>query len=193
MPRRIFVFDPPDRFLAGTVGEPGDRTFYLQARRRTTVVSVALEKVQVAVLAERLAALLDAIREAGRDVPEAGPQAEARLGQVDAAEVPPLSEPVVESFRVAAMTLAWDDAHDQVVIEARAASEDGTVDLEEDEDEDDEDGPDLLRVRLSAADAISFAREAALVVAAGRPPCPLCGQPLNPEGHICPRRNGYVN
>jgi uncharacterized repeat protein (TIGR03847 family) len=195
MPRRIFVFDPPDRFIAGTVGEPGDRTFYLQAQRLTTVVSVALEKVQVAVLAERLGALLDAIREAGRDIPSPGAQADVTLGGAQAADVPQLAEPVLESFRVAAMTLAWDDARDQVVIEARAASEDGTVDLEEDEDEDDDDeeGADLLRVRLTAAEALAFAEEAALVVAAGRLPCPLCGQPLNPEGHICPRRNGYVN
>ena len=59
MPRRRYIFDPPDRFVAGTIGEPGDRTFFLQAREGGRVVSVALEKVQVAVLAERLGALLD--------------------------------------------------------------------------------------------------------------------------------------
>ncbi len=193
MSRRIFVFDPPDQFIAGTVGVPGDRTFYLQARRRATIVSVALEKVQVAVLAERLGALLDAVRDAGREVPEPTAERAARMAG-RGIDTPRLAEPVVESFRVAAMTLAWDDARDQVVIEARAASEDGTVDLEEAEDDDDDDeGPDLLRVRISAGAALEFAHEAAQVVAAGRPPCPLCGQPLNPEGHICPRRNGYVN
>jgi hypothetical protein len=61
-------------------------------------------------------------------------------------------------------------------------------------DEDDEDGPDTLRVRLSPAEARSFVNRALTVVAAGRLPCPLCGQPLDPQGHICPRRNGhYVN
>ena len=59
MPRRRYIFDPPDRFVAGTIGEPGDRTFFLQAREGSRVVSVVLEKVQVAVLAERLGALLD--------------------------------------------------------------------------------------------------------------------------------------
>ena len=59
MPRRLFLFDPPERFVAGTVGQPGSRTFYLQARRAGQVVSVVLEKVQVAVLAERLGVLLD--------------------------------------------------------------------------------------------------------------------------------------
>ncbi len=183
MPRRIFVFDPPDTFVAGALGRPGDRAFYLQARRRTTLVSVGLEKVQVAVLAERLGALLDAVREAGGEVPPAAPAQSSG---------PELREPIVEAFRVAAMTLAWDDATEQVVIEARAAADDGSVDLEEVEDDDDA-GPDLLRVKLSAGKALTFAQEAALVVAAGRPPCPLCGLPLNPEGHICPRRNGYVN
>jgi uncharacterized repeat protein (TIGR03847 family) len=198
MSRRIFVFDPPDDFVAGALGEPGERAFYLQARRLSAVVSVALEKVQVAVLAERLDALLDAVREAGGDVPAEDvaaasvSAASVSAGGTRGAVASELSEPIVEAFRVAAMTLAWDDSKDQVVIEARAAAEDGSVDLEEVGD-DDEEGPDVLRVRLSAAAALTFAQEAALVVAAGRPPCPLCGLPLNPEGHICPRRNGYVN
>ena len=81
-----------------------------------------------------------------------------------------------------------------VVVEARAQDEDGeAIDPDEDDDED-EDGPDLLRVRITASDARSFVARAARVVASGRPPCPLCGQPLDPQGHICPRRNGhYVN
>ena len=65
MPRRRFIFDPPERFVAGTVGEPGDRTFFLQARDGGRVVSVVLEKVQVAVLAERLGDLLDELDSAG--------------------------------------------------------------------------------------------------------------------------------
>ena len=83
---------------------------------------------------------------------------------------------------------------ERVLVEARAQSEDGEeIDPDEDDDED-EDGPDLLRVRMTADAARSFVARATRIVGAGRPPCPLCGAPLDPQGHICPRRNGhYVN
>ena len=92
------------------------------------------------------------------------------------------------------LTLGWDVDDELVLVEARAQDEDGEgIDPDEDDDED-EDGPDLLRVRMTAAAARSFVARAERVVAAGRPPCPLCGAPLDPQGHICPRRNGhYVN
>ncbi len=88
------------------------------------------------------------------------------------------------------MTLTWDGETEALVVEAReVVDEDGP-----DEDDDaDEDGPDLLRVQLTAPAARGFIARAAEVVAAGRPPCPLCGNPLNPEGHICPRKNGYMH
>ena len=94
MTRRLFIFDEPDRFVAGTVGEPGDRTFYLQARKGGALVSVGIEKVQVAALAERLDDLLDAV-----DAPVDHPAAE---------DARSLEEPIVELFRVGAMALAWD-------------------------------------------------------------------------------------
>ncbi len=83
-----------------------------------------------------------------------------------------------------------------MVLEARSASDDEDDDDEADEDEVEDDaaeGPDVMRVRLSAAQATGFVRRAGRVLSAGRPPCPFCGQPLNPEGHICPRKNGYLN
>ncbi|HEX8940276.1 MAG TPA: DUF3090 family protein [Candidatus Limnocylindrales bacterium] len=211
MPRRIFEFDPPDRFVADAVGRPGQRTFYLQASRGRTVVTVALEKAQVAVLAERLALLLAQLRDGGVALPVAA-----------AADGGPLIEPIREEFRVGTLTMAWDPAAERVILEARAMPE-VEVDLDEviaaatsgldaDEvDEDDEDEvqagleaadetesdedeeTDMVRVRLAPRDALAFAERAARVVAAGRPPCPLCGAPLNPEGHLCPRRNGYVH
>ena len=109
-------------------------------------------------------------------------------------DVSALDEPLVEAFRAGSLTLGWDPDAERVLLEARAQDEDGeAIDPDEDDDED-EDGPDLLRVRLTAAAARSFVARAARVVAGGRPPCPLCGAPLDPRGHICPRRNGhYVN
>ncbi len=188
MPRRRYLFDPPERFVAGTVGQPGDRTFFLQARDGARVVSIVLEKVQVAVLAERLSELLS---ELGRRGVAAAPDDE---GSTPTDDQGPLDEPLNEAFRAGSLTLGWDGEAERVLVEARAQSEDGeAIDPDEDDDED-EDGPDLLRVMLSAEAARSFVARAARIVASGRPPCPLCGAPLDPQGHICPRRNGhYVN
>jgi uncharacterized repeat protein (TIGR03847 family) len=189
MSRRRYLFDPPERFVAGTVGQPGDRTFFLQARDGRRVVSIVLEKVQVAVLADRLAELLSELERRG--VATAGEVAAAAAGTDDTG---PLDEPLNEAFRAGSLTLGWDGDAERVLVEARAQSEDGEeIDPDEDDDED-EDGPDLLRVRLTADAARSFVVRAARIVGSGRPPCPLCGAPLDPQGHICPRRNGhYVN
>jgi len=219
MPRRMFFFDPPDRFVAGTVGEPGQRTFFIQARKASQVISVVLEKVQVQVLAERLDQLLDELEERGVTPPTAD-------GVTP--DVEPLDEPLVEAFRATTLTLGWDVDAERVLVEARAEpieieietdeGEPGSEDEEqtealdeslaasilaafqpsenedENEDEDEDDGPDVLRVRVTAAAARSFVERAAKIVASGRPPCPLCGQALDPQGHICARRNGhYVN
>lgn len=183
MTRRIFSFDPPDRFVCGAVGQPGQRTFFLQAEKGGQVVSVAVEKAQVAVLADRLAALLLGLRERGVNVDSPA--------ETDAQ---PLIEPIREEFRVGAMTLAWDPQRERVVIEAREISAD---DLEEDDDdeepEDSPDGPDMVRVSLQPAEAHAFVTRAVAVMRAGRPPCPNCGAPLDPGGHFCPRRNGYTH
>jgi len=211
VPRRIYDFRVPDRFVAGTVGQPGNRTFFLQARKGSALVSVVLEKVQVQVLAERLALLVAEVARRGVQVPEA-------LAPSDD-DTAPLGEPLVEAFRVGTMTLGWDPEHEQVVIEARAQQEadedegdepndeadadEADDDADEDEDEDesaaleiddsDPDGPDLVRVRLTPLAARAFVERSLRTVAAGRPPCPFCGQPLDPTGHICPRKNGYVH
>jgi uncharacterized repeat protein (TIGR03847 family) len=190
MPRRRFIFDPPERFVAGTVGQPGDRTFFLQARDGGRVVSVVLEKVQVAVLADRLNQLLDELERRGITQPEPPPPSDAD----------PLDEPIVEAFRAGTLTLGWDGSVDRVLVEARAQDEDEALESAEERiaaieaDDEAEDGPDLFRVRMTAPAARAFVERAVRVVSAGRPPCPLCGQPLDPGGHICPRRNGhYVN
>jgi uncharacterized repeat protein (TIGR03847 family) len=189
MPRRRYLFDPPDRFVAGTVGEPGNRTFFLQARDRGRLVSVVLEKVQVAVLADRLNELLDELEQRGITQIEPPPTG----------DVEPLDEPIVEAFRAGTLTLGWDGSAERVLVEARAQTEDEDEEDEEAESEslvedDAEDGPDLFRVRLTAPAARAFVERAVRLVSSGRPPCPLCGQPLDAQGHICPRRNGqYVN
>ena len=183
MPRQLFVFDPPERFVAGTVGQPGDRTFYLQASGGGRTVSVALEKLQVSVLAERLEELLEEVRRRGAgEVPRTAP--------AELEDTAPLDAPVEEEFRVGTMGLAWDADAGRVVVEALAqADADSEVEVEPLSDVDE--GPDALRVVLTAEAARAFIVRAQRVVAAGRPPCPLCGLPLDPEGHVCPRQNGH--
>ncbi|HEX4103058.1 MAG: DUF3090 domain-containing protein [Pseudonocardiaceae bacterium] len=181
MSRVIHVFRTPDRFVAGTVGEPGDRTFYLQAVDESKVISVQLEKEQVAVLAERLSALLDeVVRRLG--------DAAASPGE-PAVDTEPLSTPVEQEFRVGTMGLGWDIESRAIVVELLAVSE-----QEVDESmvlDDTEDGPDAVRVFLSLVQARAFTTRAERVISAGRRPCPLCKEPLGPKGHICPRQNGY--
>lgn len=187
MARQTFDYDPPERFVAGTVGEPGQRTFFLQARGGGRITSVVLEKQQVAVLAERVSVLLDEVlRRSGGDV------SIPAIPPADLEDTAPLDVPIEEEFRVGTMALAWDADDERVVIEAQAATEG-----DEDEDDeptllsDDENGPPVLRVRLTGAAARSFAQRALALIAAGRPPCPFCGNPLDASGHICPRANGH--
>lgn len=183
MARQIFRFDAPQRFVAGTVGEPGHRAFFLQAREGPRLATVLLEKEQVAALAERLDALLDEVlRRTGGTAPVPA------LPPTELDDSEPLDQPIDEDFRVGTLTLAWDGTDDRVVIEAYAAGED------EDDDEVDDEVPserDVLVVRITGATARSFVKRAQALVEAGRPPCPLCALPLDPEGHVCPRQNGY--
>jgi uncharacterized repeat protein (TIGR03847 family) len=185
MPRQVFDYDPPDRFVAGTVGQPGSRTFFLQARSGTRVTSVALEKAQVAVLAERVDELLDeVVRVSG------GTAAVPAVAPVDAEDNDPLEAPIEEEFRVGAMSLAWDPDAGRVVVECFAEGVSVDEDDEDEESEEELEGA-VLRVSMSGAAARAFTKRALAVVAAGRPPCPFCNGPLDASGHICPRANGY--
>jgi uncharacterized repeat protein (TIGR03847 family) len=180
MPRQIHVFRSPERFLAGTIGQPGEREFFLQVVDGRRILSVSCEKQQVAVLADRLGSLITEVARRFGAQADPGGSGDTELN---------LTTPVDAEFRVGTMGLAWDGEGSQVIVELLALSEE-----EVGEDivlEDREDGPDALRVFLSLAAARDFAKHAEQVVAAGRPPCPLCGNPLDPDGHICPRLNGY--
>ncbi|GAA1291650.1 DUF3090 domain-containing protein [Pseudonocardia aurantiaca] len=180
MSRVIHVFRQPERFVAGTVGEPGDRSFYLQAIEDARTVSVLLEKQQVSVLADRISALLqEVVRRFGSELPD----------ESDGTDLDPLAVPLEEEFRVGTMGLGWDADTKSIVVELLAVTEeevDESVVLD-----DTEEGPDALRVFLSPMQARAFADRAERVVSAGRPPCPLCAEPLDTEGHVCVRLNGY--
>jgi uncharacterized repeat protein (TIGR03847 family) len=185
MARVVHSYDDPDRFVAGTVGEPGARTFFLQARAGARLTSVACEKEQVMALAERLDVMLDEVaRRFDRDpVPPVG------LEDTD-----PLEQPIEEEFRAGTMTLAWEADAERVVIEVFSVVTGEQAELEETdpvtaamESEDAE----VFIVRISEEQARAFARRAVALVASGRPSCPFCGRPIDADGHICPRANGY--
>ena len=179
----LIEFDPPDRFVAGTVGPPGQRTFFLQASAGPRVTSVSLEKQQVSLLADRVNDLLDDF--AGGEAPEPEP------GQEDTG---PLSTPIEDEFRVGTMSLGWDAERRVVVLECHdveVSTEDETP-AEPTLLADADDLPHtVFRVIIAPPTARAFARRCTKLVAAGRPPCPFCGGPLDATGHICPRANGY--
>ncbi len=183
----IHSYDPPERFVAGTVGQPGQRTFFLQARAGSRVTSVALEKQQVAVLATRIDELLDEVMDAGE-----GAATVPAVAPLDLEDSEPLEQPIVEDFRAGTMTLSWDSAEQRIVVEVFPFTEESVVSPDQPEEEIEEPEPEeLFVVRMPAGLARAFCKRAQAVVAAGRQPCPFCGGPLDPEGHLCPRANGF--
>jgi uncharacterized repeat protein (TIGR03847 family) len=187
MPPLIHGFDPPERFVTGTVGPPGQRTFFLQARAGNRVTSVSLEKQQVAVLAERIDQLLDEVM--SNAATESLIPAVAPLGLEDSA---PLEQPIEEEFRAGTMTLSWDPDDERVVIEVFPFNEAAVVSPDQLEEDLQEPEPEeVLLVRIDAGSARAFVKRTEQVIEAGRPTCPFCGNPIDPDGHLCVRANGF--
>jgi uncharacterized repeat protein (TIGR03847 family) len=180
MPTRVHEFAWPDRVVVGTIGLPGARTFYLQVRAGTQIVSIALEKQQSALLAEKIDEILDQlITVEGHpfSVPTSTPIELVDNDQLDA---------VQEQFRTGAMTLGWDPTTAQVVIEAYPITDVDADDNDESLDEDGANEPEVLLVRMPVGTARAFAKRTREIVGAGRPTCSLCGYPIDADGHICP-------
>lgn len=180
MARIINSFDPVERFVVGTVGEPGERSFFLQARTGNRLTSVLVEKTQVIAIAERLEILL-------RELRRVDPAVVIERLPVDDQ---PLEAPIMEEFRVGLVSLSWLSDRERVCVELQAVNE-SAPESEEIFTDDDSNAPDLLRVVLTPAQTDAFVKRAAVVVNAGRPACPFCGLALDPQGHVCPRANGY--
>jgi uncharacterized repeat protein (TIGR03847 family) len=158
-----FEFKAPDLFTAGALGRPGQRVFYLQARQRRTVATLRLEKDQVNALAEYLGQLLEKLPAA--TLREPGDLA--------------LLEPVEAAWVVGSLGVAYEEGQDRIVVVAEELRE--------------EDAPGQAasaRFHLSRAQAAAFVDRARGLVKAGRKPCRVCGRPMNPDGHVCPRSNG---
>lgn len=164
----------PETFTTDYVGEPGERAFYLQARSSSGVVSLALEKQQVSVLADKLRELLVMI-DANDTIGGATPARDPALK---------LDTPVEPEWRVGAMGLAYEEADDRVVLLAQPAQ----IEAASESTDDDETG---IRFVLRRDQVRAFILHASAIVAEGRPTCQLCGLPMDPEGHNCPASNGH--
>ncbi|MFX0539713.1 DUF3090 family protein [Ornithinimicrobium sp. Y1847] len=177
------VYDPPERCVAGSVGPPGQRTFFLQATDGARRSTISLEKEQVRLLGLSLVELIDEV------APRAGSE-EAAASYLDNA---PLDAPFEDDFRVQRLSVAWEASRERVVIEAydRPDVED-ILDLDPAEDYPWTGQPArTVSIVLEPARARAFAQRCTASLEGGRPNCPFCGQPLDPGGHICPRANGY--
>lgn len=159
----------------GTVGDPGERAFYLQAAEGDRVFTFKIEKGQAAALAERLADFIDDLAESlGPDPVEVAPDMALRV-------------PIQPDFVVGSIGLGFDTGRDRVAIVCVELPM-GDEDAFDEEDEDDLDRTEV-RMLVTRTRARTLARHASEVVAAGRPSCELCGFPKGPK-HVCPRSNG---
>lgn len=170
----------PDYFTTGAVGEPGQRVFYLQGRQARTVVTLKVEKEQISALADYVAGLLAKLPEAG----SAGTDL-------------PLLEPIEPAWAVGALGLGYDESNDRVVVVANEATARDDEDGEEDEPTEAQDAEEpaegaTARFLITRAQAATFVDRARALVKAGRPICPMCSQPKDPQGHVCPRSNGHA-
>jgi len=163
-------YSRPERFIAGTVGEPGERAFFLQVRSSYRLFSVAVEKAQVQAIIARLDVMVAGIR-------KSNPLINIEKFSTDDA---PLESPVEAEFQVGAMSLAWDEDSALICIE-----------LYELEEDDEDSTGEVVEINISLGMAIAFTARSKAVVNAGRLPCPFCGIPIDPRGHLCPRANGY--
>jgi uncharacterized repeat protein (TIGR03847 family) len=163
-------FTRPERFVAGTVGQPGERAFYLQIRSSSRLFSVAVEKAQVQAIAARMEIMVSEVR-------KANPLISVEKLPLDDG---PLESPIDSEFEIGAMSLSWNDETKLICVEL----------FELEDDEEDSEG-EVLEINITLGMASSFSSRSKAVVNAGRLPCPFCGIPIDPRGHLCPRANGY--
>lgn len=185
MSRFLLHHDPVERFTTGTVGQPGERTFFLQIISKIGFTSVVLEKNQIQALAERLKTLV-------REVRATGSASIDELTVEHLRDMAPLEYPITEDFRVGIIGISWDEEIQRIGVQVQAMGGEEIVDLLEDvEALEIEDAPDLITASLRIHQVRTFIERADRVVNAGRSVCPFCGLPVNVDGHLCPRANGY--
>ena len=170
---RIRRLDPVENFIVGTIGQPGEREFYLQCKYHNGIHSFAIDKSQVSALADRMALLVGELK-----------AADYRFENVLASK---LEVPLIPEFQVGVIGIVWLNDSQQVRLDLQEITE-GDNELVPDEEVE---GPHLFKIFMSADIANNFIQLARKVISAGRSPCPFCGLPINRDGHLCPRANGY--
>lgn len=174
MPKRVIELNPVYRITADAIGEPGNRTFYMQARKGASLVTLLCEKEQVRALSEAAQQMLEELK---TKYPRGANYMQLQMDMS-------LEEPLTPDFRIGQMGLGYDEENDLVVIVAREL-------LPEDVDEEE---ASVVRLFCSRAQIDAMARHALEVVARGRPTCPLCGRPIDRNAvHFCPRSNGHAD
>jgi len=185
MSRIVFHHENVVRAIVGTVGLPGERQFFLQVSSTTGTTCVSLEKTQVMALSERIRLMIRELRRnqlASLD----------ELNIVSSRDDSALDFPITEDFQVGVIGISWDQESQRILIEAQSIGDETLIELlDEEEAALIEDAPDVLSFNLRIHQARSFCDRSDAVVSAGRQPCPFCGLPVDPNGHLCPRANGY--
>ncbi len=173
MPRTEIDLDPILHITTDAIGKPGQRVFYIQARAEENILTLLLEKAQVLALARGVEQFMDEIKEKFPDLPPAS----ADYVEEQMRILPPV-DPL---FRVGELGLAYDADRDRMVLVAREV-----VNENQEPDE-----VSLVRFWCTRAQVFALAAWATEVVSRGRPTCPQCGEPMDPEGHFCPKKNGH--
>ena len=164
--------NPVSRITTGTVGPPGKRVFYIQARKESRLVSLIVEKQQIESLAIGLEEFLEELDNRLPNLPEAS-------AEYDSAEME-LEEPLNPMFRVGHIGLGYDEESDRLVLVARQL---------ESEDE----GTEVVRFWCTRSQLRAMCYWGLKIASQGRPICGNCGEPKDPEGHFCPKSNGHKN
>ncbi|MBA3944131.1 MAG: DUF3090 family protein [Herpetosiphonaceae bacterium] len=180
MPEFTYDFDPVDQITVGAVGQPGQRTFYLQARRGRSQISFVVEKEQVGALADAVEQLLESLA-------EKNPLLSTSEDMIAFANMD-LREPLEEAFRVGQLGLGYDEGRDLLII---IAQELGGRSDDEEANEGEAERLETARLTFRREQGRALAQRGNEAVTKGRPRCPQCGEPMNPEGHFCPKRNGH--
>ncbi len=172
------IFENIERFTVGTVGVPGERTFFIQFKSGNELLSTSLEKSQVAAMSERLQYMLKEIRQ----VHPLSPRPQLQRDSL------PLENPVLDEFRVGSIAIFYDEKSERIQIDLRELN---FNDSDSDDDLHSLENVQMFRLFITPTQALIFHDRAELIIAAGRQPCPFCGLPIDPQGHLCARANGY--
>lgn len=188
MSRIVYKHIDVERCVVGTVGEPGERAFFLQVASEIGTNCIAIEKSQLIALVERLRILIRELRRNQMTSPEF-------LNLPATKDDAPLEYPILEDFRAGVIAISYEQGSQTIDLQLQATSDDENfselVDMDSQDSYEDSELPDLLVASLTIAQVRGFCDRAKFFIAAGRTPCPFCGNAISSDGHLCPRANGY--